>query len=263
MKLLNTALLMAITLSALVSAPIRAHADERLFVYSYEAEVLPKGKFEFEQWITSRIGKTGGDFARWDLREELEYGITDKLTTALYINMTQTYQDPDEGPARNHFKFKGFSTEWKYQILNPHLDAFGLVAYLEGTLSGSEAEVEEKIILQKNFGNWVTAINATLEQEWEFEDGETEREAKLEFSGGISYHLSPHWAVGIEARNHQVFEPGFSLHRQENNAWFLGPNVHYGASDWWVTFAVLPQIGKQELDDHERVEARLIFGYLF
>lgn len=251
-------------------------ADERLFTYSYEPDVLPKSQLEFEQWITARLGKDTGDYARWDLREELEYGITDRLTTALYLNFTDVYFSPKDGvdeEEEDSFNFKGISSEWKYQLLNPYTDPIGIVLYGEiSTDGGEELELEEKIIIGKYFNNkWALVMNATYEQEWEFEHGETEKEAALEFTTGVSYKITPQWAVGLELRNHREFEDGLDLSDQAHSAWFLGPNVHYGAPSWWATFTVLPQIhgngegasGSRQLDEHERVELRLIAGVLF
>ncbi|MBI5396876.1 MAG: hypothetical protein HZA91_16395, partial [Verrucomicrobia bacterium] len=34
-----------------------ASATERVFAYTYEPETLPKGAFEFEQWVTWRGGR--------------------------------------------------------------------------------------------------------------------------------------------------------------------------------------------------------------
>ena len=69
----NKLLLAAIAASTLVSA----HADERFFTYVYESDVLPKGAWEFEQWLTYRKGFPGGDrnFSRhiWDFREEIAH----------------------------------------------------------------------------------------------------------------------------------------------------------------------------------------------
>ena len=63
-----------------------ASASERYFGYTYEPETLPKGAAEFEQWVTLRAlrkDKVGQDnFNRWELREEFEYGVTDRDTMA-------------------------------------------------------------------------------------------------------------------------------------------------------------------------------------
>jgi len=63
--------------ASMLTSFLAARADERLFTYSYEAEVLPKGGVEFEQWLTHRRGKQDGVFAAWDFREELEFGLTE------------------------------------------------------------------------------------------------------------------------------------------------------------------------------------------
>src|SRR5256885_688419 len=69
---------------------LTVRADERFFTYVYEADVLPAGKWEFEQWLTYRKGFPEGDrnFAQhlWDFREEIEYGVTDHFSSSCYLN---------------------------------------------------------------------------------------------------------------------------------------------------------------------------------
>jgi len=249
-------------------APL-ARSDERLFTYTYEAEVLPKGALEFEQWLTHKAGKGDGVYARWDFREELEYGLTEKLTTAVYLNFRNTHSDGVPGRAdEDTFEFKGVSSEWKYQLLNPQTKLIGVLVYGEATYNGSEVELEEKLVLQRNFGEkWTLALNVTAEQEWEFEADETEEELTLEFTAGLAYRLTPNWAVGLEGRNHRVF-PDFDS--ETASAWFVGPAIHYGKGKWWATLTVLPQVSGRpdtdsglNLDEHERIEVRLITGYNF
>lgn len=259
----------SVTGALLLSSINASRADERFFTYSYDADVIPKGAWEFEQWITHRRGKSGETFSRWDFREEVEYGITDNLSTALYLNFRNTYSD-DGVTSGNEFEFKGLSSEWKYRLLNPNTDPIGLALYFEPTYNGTEVELEEKLILSKNFGEkWQAAFNVGLEQEWEFEHNETKRESVLEFTGGISYKLTPHWALGLEARNHRVFE-GVDYGDKIASAWFAGPALHYGSSKWWATLTVLPQLqgspntsDGRELREHTKIEARLIVGINF
>lgn len=249
-----------------------AHADERKFTYSYEAvSILPKGGMEFEQWVTYRGGKEDGTFAGWDLREEIEFGVTDRYTTALYLNATsESFTDVPGHPDSSDFDFEGISSENKYQVWNPHTQPLGLLLYGELTTDGEELELEEKIILQKYFGEkWNVAFNTIFEQEWEFEGDETERESALNFTGGVSYELTPHWSIGLEAMNFRSFE-GLDFEEQEDDAIFAGPNIHYGTSKWWATLTVAPQItGTPDtedglnLDAHERVQVRLILGIVF
>ena len=68
------------------SAAAAARADDRKFTYSYEAKTLPQGTWEFEQWATLQYRKEKGVFNTLKLREEIEYGITDRLNAAIYLN---------------------------------------------------------------------------------------------------------------------------------------------------------------------------------
>ncbi len=272
-RVLRAAALVCTLCGALAAAP--ASADERFFTYIEEADVIPKGGWEFEQWVTFRKGYLEGDHAfdqyLWDFREEMEYGFTDKLSGSMYLNFQQEQivaQQPGL-PDSSQFSFKGVSGEVKYQLLNPYTDLVGVALYFEPTYNGNEQELEYKLIVSKNLGDkWVLAANATFEQEWEKQDGQTERESVLEFTFGAAYRFAPNWSVGLEARYHEVFE-GATLNQHLASAWFLGPNIHYGTSRWWATFTLLPQIsgtpsdGRINTTEHQIFEARLIFGINF
>ncbi len=251
-----------------LSAANSVQADERRFTYVYEPNVLPEGELEFEQWLTNKAGRDGGDYSRWDFREELEYGITNNLTTAVYLNFRDTYWSPEDTTQSEErdFEFRGISSEWKYQVLNPHTDAIGLVVYGEATIGSDEAELEEQLIIGKEFADsWSWAFNTKIEQAWEFEHGSTEKESKLVLSTGISYKYCPEWAVGLELFNERTFE-GIDLDESEAEAWYMGPNIHYGSGKWWLTLTVAPQVpfeGDRDLDSFERVQSRLIAGIIF
>ena len=255
-----------------LTAFLNARADERLFTYVQEAEVLPKGGLEFEQWLTHRRGKADGVFSRWDFREELEYGLTDRLSVAGYLNFKNTHSAGVTGRTdESRFEFEGVSTELKYQLLNPNTKPVGVLLYGEATYNGDEFELEEKLVLQKNFGEkWVAAFNVTLEEEWAFTPAGTEEELALELTAGIAYKIDLHWSIGLEGRNHRVFAPGLDFSHRVADAWFVGPNVHYARSKWWATLTVLPQVHGSpdtrdglELEEHEKIEVRLIAGINF
>ena len=157
----------------------------------------------------------------------------------------------------------------KYQLLNPNKKPVGVALYFEPTYNGNEQELEYKLILSKNLGdNWVLAANASFEQEWEQENGATEKESVLEFTLGAAYRCTPNWSVGLEGRYHPVYE-GTTLNNHLGTGWFLGPNIHYGTARWWGTLTVLPQIAGDPSDgginttEHQIFETRLIFGINF
>jgi hypothetical protein len=256
-------------------AALTAPADERFFTYVQDADIIPKGSWEFEQWLTYRKGYPGGDHDYdqylWDFREEIEYGFTEKLSGSLYLNFRQSQlvaQEPGL-ESTSDFSFKGISAEVKYQLLNPNTQPVGVALYFEPTYNGNEQELEYKLIVSKNLGDhWVLAGNVSFEQEWEEEDGETEKESVLEFTLGAAYRFTPNWSVGLEGRYHSVYE-GVGLNERLASAWFLGPNIHYGTSRWWATLTVLPQIAGDPSDgginttEHQIFETRLIFGINF
>jgi len=262
----------ALATAAVLLTTAAMRCDERLFGYVQEAEVLPKGGREFEQWLTHRRDRADGVFAAWDIREELEYGATDRMTVAGYLNFTSTHSEGVTGLAdEDRFEFEGISTELKYLVLNPNTKALGVLLYGEATYNGDEFELEEKLVLQRNLGEkWVTAFNVTLEEEWAFTPAATDEELTLELTAGVAYKINSHWSVGIEGRNHREFTPGLDFRNQEHSAWFVGPNVHYGRDNWWATLTVLPQVhGSPEtrnglqLDHHEKIEVRLLVGVNF
>lgn len=255
-------------------AVMNANADERRFTYTYEPEVLPKGGLEFEQWLTLRSQRTSAgevgkeNFNRFDFREELEYGVTDRYSVSLYINgKNESYREVATGADEHELEFEGISIENRYMVLNPADHAIGLTLYLEPRFSGSEAELEQKIIIGQRYGDWKWAFNITHATEWE--DNFHEHEGELEFTAGIARDLNTNWSVGIEVRNHNEF-PEYK--NWEHTALFVGPVVNYRQEKWWATLSVMPQVFGRDyksdedgyrnlsLADHERLEVRLLIG---
>src|SRR5947208_1835664 len=110
-----------------------------------------------------------------------------------------------------------------------------LFTYVQEAEVLPRGELEEKLVLQKNFAEkWVAAFNVTLEQEWAFTSGDTEEELTLELTAGLAYKINSNWSVGLEGRNHRVFAPGLNFGNQEANAWFVGPTVDFARSRGWA-----------------------------
>ena len=251
-------------------------ADEKRFTYSYEPETLPEGGMEFEQWITLRTQRTkGGDvkqqnYNKWELREELEYGVTDRYSVALYLNtLAESFRDFSQNPRTDNssFKFDGISIENRYMVLNPADHPIGLTLYLEPRFSGSGAEVEQKVILGQRHGAWKWAFNLTHATEWG--DNFHSTEGELEASFGLARDLNSHWSLGLELRDHNELP---DYREWENTALFLGPVLSYHQDKWWAAFTIMPQVfganftgnpdhnHHLELQGHERVNIRLVVG---
>ena len=274
---------------AFLACAAASHGDENLFGYSYTADVAPKGAWEFEQWATARIGKESGSFLGMDLRSEIELGLTDRLQGSLYLNYNYFYIHNAKGSSealhnRNRFGISGTSAEFKYQVLSPFDDSFGFALYLEpgyGTIEGAnggrhqEIELEGKLILDKRWleNRLIGAFNYTIEPEWAKGAGDSGFNValKMEGSGGLVYEVARHWHVGLEARVQTEFADA-DLNKSQFVTAFVGPTIHYEGKSWWATLAVMPQVwgwpdkqgtGGLHLDDHERLEVRLKFGYEF
>ena len=247
---------MPVAAGLLALVALFAHAEQRYFTYSYEPKVLPKGAIELEQWGTMRNGRDGL-YTRWDIRNEFEIGLTDRVTTALYLNWTNKWV-PEKN--LNSTYFRGWSSEWKVKLLDPTADPIGVLLYGEIAGDRREWEAETKLVLGKTFGNVIAVVNAVFENEWKTklaEDdsnaSEIETEQVYEATAGVSYRWT-RIALGLEARSHTIVEEGESY-----SAFFAGPVVQLSGPRWWATFTLLVQT-TNELDAHERTESRLILG---
>jgi hypothetical protein len=292
-------LLLAAILPALT--PI-ARADENLFGYVTGADTLPQGAGEIYQWVTYRKDKGVGEYSAYDLKTELEYGFTDRLTGSLYLNaskhniqgaapLADTNDDgvgdtPEYPDLSTGIRFQGVQASVKYNILSPYKDGWGLSVYVEPgystifKISGQkqqEYSLETKLILQKNFLDdqlvWATNLSPEFERRKFDGESEWEKEMSLELSSGLSYRFAPKWYAALEARYHSEYPDWPDHATREHWAVFLGPTLHFGDQKWWFTVTWLPQLrggptdptrsDTLHLEEHEKNEYRLKVGYNF
>ncbi|MEP7234980.1 MAG: DUF6662 family protein [Ignavibacteriota bacterium] len=275
MKLLVLQLLLFIGTLIVLDNP--ALANRRHFTYVYESAVLPKASHEVEIWNTLRIQRKNF-FRGIDSRLEFEFGLGDNFQTSLYLNSSSEAAFSDGSIQTD--ESLGFSNEWKYKVLDAFADPVGLALYAEGGFSVTETELEGKVILDKQFDGLLLAFNATAEHSFvsglnSDQNEVTEAENVIEFSGGIAYHLSQSFTVGLEARHHTkkppVFEGGGSY-----SALFAGPTLSFAGPNWWAALSVISQLSgstvsssptasteKLELTEHEKLETRLLLSFEF
>jgi hypothetical protein len=291
-----------------------AMADEPLFGFLYTTDLLPKGQKEIEQWLTERRVKANGKFDLVEGRTEFEYGVTDAFQLAFYANYawTEAYRNgvdsqttPPETFAGHSVdpngrlsasKFVGYSLEGIYRVLSPYTDPVGLAFYLEPTIGHDLRELEERIILQKNFfdDRLVLAANVTVEQELRRLPGDPtadpgttdagahwDRETDVNFGIAASYRVMPNWAIGLEFLNEREFS-SFQFWKPKyatNSAYDLGPTLHYGGERFFVNLTFLAQLpwaadyanpppgfvfqGRSAADDFEKYRFRLKAGFYF
>src|SRR5437879_13806766 len=169
-------------------------------------------------------------YIRCELREEVEYAVTDNYTVSLYLNESiENFHEPGAGKNQSRSRFDGVSLENRYLVLNPANHAIGLALYVEPRYAGDESELEERLILGQQHGDWKWALNLTNATDWSRDFHTTEGE--VEISLGLTRHLGRRWSVGVEARDHNEL-PNYA--KWENTALYFGPVVNYRREKWWA-----------------------------
>lgn len=297
--------------AALLASHVSARADERLFGYVLTTDTMPQGRWEQQDFLTAGLEKSRGDYQLYQFANGLDYGITNNLQAALYLNSHVVSADEDSIAGRTSGFFvprnvapasayttarvDGASFALKYRLLSPYMDGVGLAFSVEPTLGPADTEMQYSVIGHKTFVDdtvaWAT--NLTLLQDWQHVTSSTVniyapslpggpaqwiRLSFLEFSTGLSVRFAENWFAGLEFLNSNEFGGPF-LQQAGSSAFFLGPNLHYGAENFWVTFAVLPQLpvakaysldqqqvraeGRIYGDEYETLEVRLALGIQF
>jgi hypothetical protein len=248
-------------------------AQDRYFGYTYTTNILPKGAIDLELWHTSRIGHLNQFYHAQDQRMETEIGLGKNWQTAFYFNR---YQKRFSTTARGTETSSeiGFSNEWKVKLSDPNKNKLGFALYGEwGIKGGDELELETKAILDKSFGKNLLALNIVGEHEREFDwnnsKTSSEKENVIELDLGYMYNLTTNFGLGLELRNHNEVKNG----DWEHSVLFGGPTINFRGDRWFVIGNVLPQLrnlrktneapNNKVLDEHERVEARIIVGISF
>jgi hypothetical protein len=258
---------------AALMVAITAVAQDRVFTYTYQSNVLNKGQKELEVWTT--LGTARQDYYR-GLNHSLEFevGLGKKLQTAFYLNYgySSGISENNGTDVLVNENSYSFANEWKLKFSDPVANKLGSAFYFEYALAPEETALEGKLILDKQTGRLMQAFNLVGELELgkKFEtDGinlkpETEKEYKLELNYGLSCKINQQWYAGIEVMNENVFAEG----ELEKSLLTAGPGVSYSGQGFWVNFTLMPQItdlkaGKRNITDEDGLQARLIFSYEF
>lgn len=209
-----------------------ATGEEALWVYTKGTDTMPEGNIELKLGTTYRLGKNSGDYKFYDIRPEIEYGYSDKLTLSaeLMIFKHDYAVDPIDGPgpmidtqaaAGGHFsdtQLGGYEFNAKYNILSVYKDSIGLSVgggyehRRRYRLDGAEIDQDSFVIagyLQKNYLDDLVATALTIKTELErrksgsFGGGDfvLEEEIGLDIAMGVSYRVAPKWNVGLEFRH--------------------------------------------------------------
>jgi hypothetical protein len=281
---------MSVAFAAILSlVSFAASAEESVFAYVYTTDLLPQGAKEVEQWMTWRHQKIAGTYDQIEGRTEFEYGLTDRLQVALYLNYnwTQAYHNgpfgattpPEQfadfypGPD-DHFnraRLVGVSGEAIYRILSPYTDVFGLALYTEPTVGKNFFEVENKIVVQKNFLDDLLTVAFNFTYAPEFRNlldpadptGTAtgwQEETDINYALAVSYRFIENWSAGFEFVNEHEYN-GFVFNHESNSGYYLGPTLHYGGERFFVTMTALWQMPWASAHS-DTVPGALVNGYI-
>jgi len=146
-----------------------------------------------------------------------------------------------------------------FYLSNPVTDVVGAGIYAEFLVGPDFFEFEQKLLLQKDIGNWTFLYNFILETEIERGDTENDVEGVLGQSFGVAYSVSPNWIVGGELKAEWEFE---DWDHHTGTTVYLGPVVSFRSNGpWWATLT--PTIELTGNDDAAKFMTRLIVGYEF
>jgi hypothetical protein len=213
-----------IALSTLLAAALlapEARADRRTLIRAYEYMTQPEGNLELEIWNDVDAPTAGGfDQAVLTSRVELEYGITDHWDFALYHVFEQA---PGES-----FKFDSWRLESRYRLFEKNVLPVDIILYLEAERPADFAEpweLEEKLILEKDFGRFALVANLVLEQMlFHANEGHL-----WEIDAGARYEVVPQLRLGAEFWTIQETALGVTA-----GSYYLGPSVSWATSKLWL-----------------------------
>jgi hypothetical protein len=250
----GNALAMALwTLAGLLAAATPASADEPMFGYVNTTDLLPRGKWQLEQWATLREGDGAGRYRAIEGRSEFDYGATDNVQLTAYLNyshLASRLTPQEAGLARASPVGRGSRTtldsmtgEAIWRVASPYLQPVGFAVLSDVTAGQRRPIFGFKAIAQKNFRDdtLVLAANARLEVgEREVSPATFQRLSvrRIEFSLGASYRFRPNWSGAVELRHRRRHVEG----GLQNSALFLGPSLHYGGERWFWTLSALMRV---------------------
>lgn len=270
---MNHRLLTAIVL------PLASQACDNPFGYSYLSETLAAGRVEYVQWATGRFGRDigGGYDARYrgfDLRSEIELGLSDREQLAFYVN----YRYLDTA-TREGLRFDGVQVAYMRMLAHPDKEAWGRAIYIEPGYSQSSSKagalrdqysLEFKYLLQHNLGeegqDGIYAANVVAEVEHE-PDSDAQTLA-LKLTQGIAWQVSERWQAGLEAVAGAEWGEAVDF---EHFTVFAGPCARYQSEgSFFVTGTLLAQLagapadkGELNVTDKSPWELRLKAGFAF
>ncbi len=187
----------------------RAFAHMRDYIFNQEYYTTRKGEFEVELYNDFNMPEARKSATYNSLHQvEVEYGITNRLQLAYYEvfkwNRTDDWQ-------RDALKI-----EAKYRFLESGELPVDVALYGEyknpnGRQDSASDELEGKLILSRDFGQWNIIANLITERKInEHED------LQWSYTAGVSYALNPKVRLGLELKETLGDQGEFGIHRKDH-----------------------------------------------
>jgi len=215
---------------------------------------------EIEPWFTHQIGRDSY-YYRLESRLEFEWAITGRVQTAFYLVWRATAEDDGTAIVKST-DFRGMRNEWKFQISDPTKAPLGFGLYFEYGIQPHEFELEGKILVDKQAGPAIVAVNLVGELELKPGSGGTvTREGKIQVLAGASFKIHERINLGFELREMNVIV-GKNLDLAMLS---IGPVFSIRGESLWFAMTVLPQVFDFASMSHnmasaEALEIRMMVG---
>ena len=221
-----------------------AFADYRDFPYTYQARTLPQKHLEFEYYIDAALPDFDlQNIYSWRQQLEIEYGVTDKLSVALYQSWSTEPFIDGSNSIQYRTTFDEIKVMSKYRLAEPgqwFIDPLLYVEYIMSTsFVGKADEVEVKQVFSKDIDDLHLALN--FSEEYQFEN-----EWEIAYDTAVGYSVLP-W-----------IEPGLQLRGEfhEDQTASIGPSISIKGDNIYLTTGVVFELTDKAND----LDARALVG---
>ncbi len=154
------------------------HADKRQYLATYGYYTAEKGKWEIEQYTDSFFAPNGDTTLQ--SKTELEYGITDRLMTSVYL--------VNKKPDGESFNYAETKLQFRYRLNEPGNQFWDTAGYLE-FVRPSDSEKPYKMELKAIFSHEFPKFNlsANIISEKKLEGGQ---KVVLGYAVGAAPHMT-------------------------------------------------------------------------
>ena len=231
--------ILTLSIFILFGVPFNSYADRRSYVWTYEYMTMPKARAEVEYYFSAKIPDSSNPGVNsMEHQIEFEYGITDHWDVSIYQQLQQNNRAKE-----SDLSYKGFKVRTRYRFGEKgqfFLDPLLYFEYKRSADFSEPNEIEAKVILAKDIGNFNVSYNQVLEQVAESSGG-----IEHEYTFGINYASGYGWGIGLESKGNYT-----------EDKYALGPTVSFGLDKFWFTLGSVFALNNKTDD----IVARFIVG---